>query len=63
MYDFHKLRKEKEIPIFRHKYFKMNKRELLKKIKRKCVEDGGDNDDKDEGGSMNQKSEEVSISQ
>lgn len=26
MYDFHKLRKEKEIPIFRHKYFKMNRR-------------------------------------
>jgi heat shock transcription factor 1 len=55
MYDFHKLRKEKEIPIFRHKYFRMNKRELLKKIKRRCIEDG-DNNDKDEGESVNQKS-------
>jgi hypothetical protein len=55
MYDFHKLRKEKEIPIFRHKYFRMNKRELLKKIKRRCIEDG-DNNDKDEGELVNQKS-------
>jgi hypothetical protein len=47
MYDFHKLRKEKEIPIFRHKYFKMNRRELLKKIHRKCVEDGAAEDDRE----------------
>lgn len=58
MYDFHKLRKEKEIPIFRHKYFKMNKRELLKKIKRKCIDDGAENEDKDEPLSMNHRSSE-----
>lgn len=45
MYDFHKLRKEKEIQVFRHKYFKMNKKELLKKIKRKCLEENVDNGD------------------
>jgi hypothetical protein len=33
----------------------MNKRELLKKIKRRCIEDG-DNNDKDEGELVNQKS-------
>lgn len=60
MYDFHKLRKEKEIPIFRHKYFKMNKRELLKKIKRKCVEDGVLEEDRDD--SLGPKSEEQSNS-
>ena len=57
MYDFHKLRKEKEIQIFRHKYFKMNKKELLKKIKRKCLEEnvehGAGEKGEEEGGEGN----------
>jgi hypothetical protein len=35
MYDFHKIRKEKEIPIFKHKYFREGCVDLLAKIKRK----------------------------
>ena len=58
MYDFHKLRKEKEIQVFRHKYFKMSKKELLKKIKRKCLEENLDNYDNEEVGPNNTKSEE-----
>lgn len=40
MYDFHKIRKEKEIPIFKHKYFKENCMDQLHKIKRKNGEEG-----------------------
>ena len=39
MYDFHKIRKEKEIPIFKHKFFKMASFDLLHKIKRKSGDD------------------------
>ncbi len=40
MYDFHKIRKEKEIPIFKHKYFREGQVDLLHKIKRKSGEEG-----------------------
>ena len=44
MYDFHKIRKEKEIPIFKHKYFKEGMLDQLHKIKRKNGEEGRDDE-------------------
>ncbi len=54
MYDFHKIRKEREIPIFKHKYFKEGCVDLLAKIKRKSGDDVMAQDGSDEQGMIGQ---------